>query len=54
MVQTLDQGIFVVDPHYYRGYDLKFTHNAHVIILDGDKSLRWEACRQMVGRGCRS
>ena len=50
----LPLGVFVIDPKYSRGLDLKCKVDAKVLILCHDRLFAESMVRQMVGRGSRS
>lgn len=52
--KTMDRGVYVLDPQFARGYDLKLSKDAAVLIMQYRNGFPLSVVKQMVGRGCRS
>ena len=54
IMTTRPRGVIRVCREYARGYDLKLTQDAHVIIIANGHEMKLTEVMQMIGRGCRS
>ena len=54
MAQTVGDGVFVLPEALGRGFDLKFSTDAHVIVCDPTNHFKCDQIKQMIGRSSRS
>lgn len=54
MAQTVNHGVFVLPVALGRGFDLKFSTDAHVIVCDPENNFKSDQIKQMIGRSSRS
>jgi hypothetical protein len=53
-MRNRDNGVIRITRKFGRGYDLKLTTSAYVIVIANGDSIKASEVNQMLGRGCRA